>query len=56
MTEEGRPQWGLVENDQDDVLEVMPLFGKAHIHSTECWCHPHWDTKVKGLLIHECDN
>ena len=56
MTDEDDKKWGLFENDQDDVLEVIPLFGREHIHSTECWCNPHWDTKAPKLLIHECDN
>lgn len=49
-------KWALIENNQDDVLEVIPTFGREHIHSTSCWCNPHWDTVAERLLIHECEN
>ena len=51
-----KERWAVMENDQDDVLEVIPLFGKKHKHSTECWCQPHWHNETINLLIHECDN
>ena len=45
-----------VWNCDDGTVQVVPKFGKEHTFYADCWCNPHWDTKVKGLLIHECDN
>lgn len=39
----------------DDVAErihVVPLFGREHDSSAECWCQPEQDIETPLIFIH----
>lgn len=35
-----------------DAVHVYPLFGREHILTDSCWCHPQPDPQEPTLLIH----
>jgi len=52
-------RWLVVDDEHiDDVVHVLPDFGREHIENSSCWCGPRWETGEHGIriLIHECDN
>lgn len=48
--------WAVYVHSDDKSVHVVPKFGRVHLLSMKCWCAPHRDTKMRTLLIHECDN
>jgi len=41
---------------QNGDIHVVPLMGKKHTLSKDCWCHPEQDAEEPTLFIHNLEN
>lgn len=41
------------ESELEEPIHTMPLFGRAHTCSRECWCHPE---VVNYLEVMNCEH
>lgn len=39
-----------------DGVHVFPLFGRAHVLTMDCWCHPQRDTEEPSVVIHNVEH
>lgn len=42
--------------DDDDLVHVMPNYGRTHEHSKRCWCQPDSSRLWPHLVIHNTEN
>ena len=48
-----------VEPDFDDMpdnIHLYPLFGREHVMTTDCWCHPERDPTQPEVVIHNVEH
>jgi hypothetical protein len=38
-----------------EEVHVVPLVGREHELSAECWCHPEPDPEFPNLLVHNLE-
>lgn len=51
----GRDVLGTYDIDvkDDELIHVVPQFGREHIASKDCWCKPRQDDEEPRVFIHE---
>lgn len=46
----------LVQDERDGLVHVVPLVGRIHDASCECWCVPGRDASDRRLIVHRAMN
>jgi hypothetical protein len=41
---------------EDDNVHVIPVYGREHTLSADCWCCPVPDTEKPDMLIHRTED
>lgn len=45
-----------LNSEADEIVHVYPLFGREHVMSIECWCHPEIDEECDNVVVHNVEN
>jgi len=44
------------EWEKPEFVHVFPLFGREHVLSLACWCHPSTDSEQPTVILHNVEN
>jgi hypothetical protein len=42
-----------IDVKDDELIHVVPQFGREHVASKDCWCKPRQDDEEPRVFIHE---